>query len=69
MLEVSGDFEIHITAHASQAETLRAFATEHGVKFVHIMLDRGAYVSQPMLTGTAEQWARRLALALDHTWT
>ncbi|MFD6568084.1 hypothetical protein [Micromonospora profundi] len=51
MLEVSGDFEIHIAAHATQAEKLRAFATEHGVKFVHIMLDRGAYVSQPMLTG------------------
>lgn len=21
------------------------------------------------ITGTAEQWARRLALALDHAWT
>ncbi|MCW3845388.1 nucleotidyl transferase AbiEii/AbiGii toxin family protein [Micromonospora yasonensis] len=52
MLEVSGDFEIHITAHASQAEKLLAFATERGVKFVHIVLDRGAYVSQPMLTLT-----------------
>ncbi|MEU7798892.1 nucleotidyl transferase AbiEii/AbiGii toxin family protein [Micromonospora arborensis] len=50
MLEVSGDFEIHITAHASQAEKLWAFANDHGVKFVHIVLDRGAYVSQPMLT-------------------
>ncbi|MET7747671.1 nucleotidyl transferase AbiEii/AbiGii toxin family protein [Micromonospora sp. NPDC005367] len=50
MLEVSGDFEIHITAHASQAEKLWAFASEHGVKFVHIVLDRGAYSSQPMLT-------------------
>ncbi|MEV4481499.1 nucleotidyl transferase AbiEii/AbiGii toxin family protein [Micromonospora coxensis] len=52
MLEVSGDFEVHITAHASQAEQLSAFATEHGVKFVHIVLDRGAYISQPMLTLT-----------------
>ncbi|MEV0430555.1 nucleotidyl transferase AbiEii/AbiGii toxin family protein [Micromonospora sp. NPDC050495] len=52
MLEVSGDFEIHITAHASQAEKLSTFATQHGVKFVHIVLDRGAYVSQPMLTLT-----------------
>ncbi|GLZ60869.1 nucleotidyl transferase AbiEii/AbiGii toxin family protein [Micromonospora sp. NBRC 107095] len=74
MLEVSGDFEIHITAHASQAETLRAFATEHGVKFVHIMLDRGAYVSQPMLTLTGrgtlteqqdavQRWKRELRRA------
>ena len=47
---MSGDFEIHITAYASQAEKLRAFASEHGVKFVHIVLDRGAHVSQPMLT-------------------
>ncbi|TDC43961.1 nucleotidyl transferase AbiEii/AbiGii toxin family protein [Micromonospora sp. KC213] len=50
MPEVSGDFEIHITAHAFQAEKLSAFATEHGVTFVHIVLDRGENVSQPMLT-------------------
>ncbi|MEV4500351.1 hypothetical protein AB0J84_32260, partial [Micromonospora arborensis] len=52
MLEVSGDFEIHITADGSQAEKLQAFASDHGVKFVHILLDRGASVSQPMLTLT-----------------
>lgn len=50
MSEVSGDFEIHITAYAHQAEALSAFAAEHGVKFVHIVLDRGAFASQPMLT-------------------
>ncbi|MBM7494387.1 hypothetical protein JOD64_005609 [Micromonospora luteifusca] len=71
MLEVSGDFEIHITVHASQAEKLRAFASEHGVKFVHIVLDRGAYVSKPMLTlngrgtlteqqDTARRWRHEL---------
>ncbi|MER7441587.1 nucleotidyl transferase AbiEii/AbiGii toxin family protein [Micromonospora avicenniae] len=54
MLEVSGDFEIHITAHAHHAEKLSAFATQHDVKFVHIVLDRGAYVSQPMLTLTGQ---------------
>jgi hypothetical protein len=52
VLDVSGDFEIHITAHASQAGPLSVFATDHGVKFVHIVLDRGAYDSQPMLTMT-----------------
>ncbi|KAB1932133.1 nucleotidyl transferase AbiEii/AbiGii toxin family protein, partial [Micromonospora sp. ALFpr18c] len=62
MSEVSGDFEIHITAYASQAEKLSAFATEHGVKFVHILLDRGANVSQPMLTLTG-----RGTLADQHT--
>ncbi|GGR87384.1 hypothetical protein GCM10010169_34540 [Micromonospora fulviviridis] len=77
MFEVSGDFEIHITAHAYHAEKLSAFATQHGVKFVHIVLDRGAYVSQPMLTLTgrgtlAEQhaavqrWKRELREAGIH---
>lgn len=77
MLEVSGDFEIHITAYASQAEKLRAFAAEHGVKFVHIMLDRGAYASQPMLSlngrgtlteqqGAVERWQHELREAGIH---
>jgi hypothetical protein len=48
--EVSGDFEIHITVHAGYAETLESFAATHGMKFVHILLDRGTYVSQPMVT-------------------
>ncbi|MEN3612398.1 nucleotidyl transferase AbiEii/AbiGii toxin family protein [Plantactinospora sp. ZYX-F-223] len=52
MSEVSGDFEIHITVHAQQAEKLAAFAADHGVKFLHIVLDRGAFASQPMLTLT-----------------
>jgi hypothetical protein len=52
MPEVTGDFEIHITAHAHQAEHMSAFAGRHGVKFVHIVLDRGTYASQPMLTLT-----------------
>ncbi|RLK09765.1 nucleotidyltransferase AbiEii toxin of type IV toxin-antitoxin system [Micromonospora sp. M71_S20] len=71
MSEVSGDFEIHITAHAHQAEKLSAFAARHGLRFVHIVLDRGAYVSQPMLTltgrgtlaeqhATAQHWQREL---------
>ena len=54
MRVVSGDFEIHITAHAAQAGRLSAFAAEHGVKFVHIVLDRGTYASQPMLTLTGQ---------------
>lgn len=52
VLEVAGEFEIHITAHAQHAERMAAFAAEHGVKFIHIVLDRGEYVSQPMLTFT-----------------
>lgn len=52
MSEVSGDFEIHVTVHAGKAEELATFAARHGLKFVHIVLDRGLFVSQPMLTLT-----------------
>ncbi|MEU8211553.1 nucleotidyl transferase AbiEii/AbiGii toxin family protein [Micromonospora sp. NPDC049044] len=52
MLAVSGDFEIHITVEDREAEALSAFAARHGMKFVHIVLDRGTFASQPMLTVT-----------------
>lgn len=69
--EISGDFELHLTASEYEVEKLRAFATEHGLKFSHIMLDRGANTSQPMITvrGSGElveqmelgkQWAKRM---------
>src|SRR5690606_23613840 len=50
--EVAGDFEIHITAYEQHADKLAALAAERGVKFLHIVLDRGSYPSQPMLTLT-----------------
>ncbi|MBB4739938.1 hypothetical protein BJY16_003397 [Actinoplanes octamycinicus] len=50
MTEITGDFEIHLTVYPGQAEGLAAFAAEHGVKFLHIELDRGTSASQPMLT-------------------
>lgn len=52
MREVSGDFEIHITVDASRTDELASFAASRGVKFVHIVLDRGVHASQPMLTLT-----------------
>ncbi|ROO59045.1 nucleotidyltransferase AbiEii toxin of type IV toxin-antitoxin system [Micromonospora sp. Llam0] len=54
MLDVAGDFEIHITVYAHQAEKLSAFAAQHGLKFVHIELDRGRFTSQPMITLTGQ---------------
>ncbi|SCL21676.1 Nucleotidyl transferase AbiEii toxin, Type IV TA system [Micromonospora pallida] len=77
MREVSGDFEIHITANAYDAERLSAFAAQRGLKFVHIVLDRGAYASQPMLTltgrgtlteqhTTVQRWQRELGEACIH---
>jgi hypothetical protein len=48
--EISGDFELHLTGSAAEADALAAFAGRRGVKFSHIVLDRGATASQPMLT-------------------
>jgi hypothetical protein len=50
--DVSGDFEIHLTGEAADAGRLEAFAARHGLKFVHIELDRGVHASQPMVTAT-----------------
>ncbi|MFD6636370.1 nucleotidyl transferase AbiEii/AbiGii toxin family protein [Micromonospora chalcea] len=77
MPEVSGDFEIHVTAQPHATEALSAFAARHGLKFVHIVLDRGAYASQPMLTvtgrgtlaqqeATAQRWHDELRAAGVH---
>ncbi|MEU8287745.1 nucleotidyl transferase AbiEii/AbiGii toxin family protein [Micromonospora sp. NPDC048905] len=65
MREVSGDFEIHITVQDHEANLLSAFTARHGMKFVHIVLDRGTFAYQPMLTLTgrgtlAEQRAAAL---------
>jgi hypothetical protein len=72
VVEITGAFEIHLTVEARHGAGLAAFAERHGVKFVHIVLDRGRFASQPMLTlpahGTlddaravARQWQDRLA--------
>ncbi|MGW0435033.1 nucleotidyl transferase AbiEii/AbiGii toxin family protein [Micromonospora sp. NPDC003197] len=52
MPEMSGDFESHITVHAHHADQLAKFAATHHLKFVHIVLDRGVFASQPMLALT-----------------
>jgi len=51
-MEFEGHFETHITvvAEAAQCNALHELAVERGVKFVHILLDRGRVSSQPMLT-------------------
>lgn len=46
----TGDFEIHLTGSEWEADRFAAFATDHGVKFSHIQLDRGATPLQPMVT-------------------
>jgi hypothetical protein len=52
-MEYSGDFETHITVVATddgQIPALRKWAADHGLKCLHIVLDRGLTRSQPMLT-------------------
>lgn len=53
MTELSGQFETHVTVQlvdAGRLETLQHWAGHHGLKCVHIILDRGVCSSQPMLT-------------------
>ncbi|WP_144119135.1 nucleotidyl transferase AbiEii/AbiGii toxin family protein [Catellatospora sichuanensis] len=69
--EITGDFEIHLTVHDYGSSRLAEFAARHGLKYVHVVLDRGITRSQPMLTlaGTgsladqhslAGNWAKQL---------
>ncbi|WP_262284412.1 hypothetical protein [Micromonospora sp. MA102] len=72
MAEIAGDFEIHLTVAAADADRVAAFAARHRLGFVDIVLDRGRQPVQPMLSlrtrGTAAEalavaghWGRRLA--------
>ncbi|GAA1574221.1 hypothetical protein GCM10009678_66160 [Actinomadura kijaniata] len=45
----SGEFETHVTVDGP-ADDLAGWAEARGLKFVHILLDRGRTPSQPMLT-------------------
>ncbi|MGV9833574.1 hypothetical protein ACWDUL_05130 [Nocardia niigatensis] len=45
-----GDFETHLTVRAGEAERLERYAAAHGLKFAHIVLERGRVIDQPMLT-------------------
>ncbi|MEW9531237.1 hypothetical protein [Microbispora sp. NPDC049125] len=48
--EFAGPFDVHLTVAGDDIERLGAWARSNGVKFTHIVLDRGAVPSQPMLT-------------------
>jgi hypothetical protein len=52
-LEFEGEFETHVTVRAADSaavDALRAWASGRRLKFHHIVLDRGAIPSQPMVT-------------------
>jgi len=52
-VEFDGEFETHVTVRAADADAVRAWAARHRLKFLHIVLDRGDTVSQPMVTRRA----------------
>lgn len=52
-MEFAGDFETHITVQCLEGagvEPIRIWGEERNLKFHHILLDRGQFASQPMLT-------------------
>lgn len=53
MIDYAGEFEVHVTVRAANAEALdrfRSWCLEHACKCVHIVLARGEHVDQPMAT-------------------
>ncbi len=67
MRDVVGDFEIHL-AFSSGADKVAAYAAEHGLKFSHIVLDRGSHQRQPMLTVTASGTSEEMAELAREWW-
>lgn len=52
-MEIVGEFETHVTVRLSDVSdllTLRNWAAVRNLKLLHIVLERGAMTSQPMLT-------------------
>jgi hypothetical protein len=52
-MEFTGEFETHITVclnDSNRIENLQNWSRNHGLKCLHIVLDRGVTASQPMLT-------------------
>jgi len=52
-MEFAGEFETHLTvrlAGTGDLERLQEWSNVHGLKCLHIVLDRGTHPSQPMLT-------------------
>jgi hypothetical protein len=52
-MEFAGEFETHITVSiqaSSEIERLRQWGLDRDLKFLHIVLDRGVSISQPMVT-------------------
>lgn len=57
-MDFAGQFETHVTVTADAPDALAHWASNRGLRFVHILLDAGRTRSQPMLT-----WPGRGTLA------
>ncbi|MEU4114266.1 hypothetical protein AB0F71_07215 [Kitasatospora sp. NPDC028055] len=62
---VRGGFEVHLTVGHGAAEALAVWADGQGLKFTHILLERGASPSQPMLTLRADGTLEEVAALTD----
>lgn len=65
MREITGDFEIHLTATPGSTGSLAAFAERYKLKFSDILLDRGENPVQPMITVRASGPLRKVRKAAD----
>ena len=70
--EFEGEFEVHLTVESGGAASMEAVsrhADTHGLKFVQIVLPRGAVRSQPMLgwraRGTLSEQRHAIAMAAE----
>ncbi len=70
-MEFSGEFETHITVFLKdldRVEALQKWGINHGLKLLHIVLDRGINVSQLMLTRHGQgSLKNELKVAFDST--
>jgi hypothetical protein len=68
MHDITGEFETHLTLQLDTAvkwASLRQSAERRGLKCVHILLERGDFPSQPMLTRHAAGTLREQMAAAD----
>ncbi|MBF6175569.1 hypothetical protein [Nocardia blacklockiae] len=65
--QLTGEFEAHLTVHpvADDAQLID-WAAVHGLRYSHILLDRGATPDQPTqaFPGNVSNWLDRLARAI-----
>ncbi|MEU8513806.1 hypothetical protein AB0C76_19780 [Kitasatospora sp. NPDC048722] len=64
---LSGEFEVHLTVEPGAVDALAEWAAANGLTYTHILLARGAAVSQPMLNLRASGTLDEVAAAAART--